>query len=510
MCVGTASHVGKSVLCTALCRIFAQDGWAVAPFKSQNMSLNSAVTPDGREIGRAQAVQAAACRIPPNEHMNPVLLKPTGDSRSQVILQGRVHSTQTARQYFTGRKEALWDAVVQSYTFLNERYDVLVIEGAGSPVEMNLKSRDIANMRVAELADAAVLLVADISRGGIFASVLGTMELLDKSERPRVKGVIVNQFHGDSGLFSQGVQLLESYAGVPVLGVIPYVPALAIEEEDSLGLANLRYGRQTDRDGTVRIRVVHLPHMSNYTDFDPLFVEQGVDIAFCRDPEEIQGVHVVLLPGTKNTIDDLLWLKATGWEAALRRTSESGVRILGICGGFQMMGIEVLDPSGQESETKACAGLGLLPVSTVISPIKSTRLVEARLTGPCEGTAVSGYEIHMGVSRLVGDCTPFAHIREVPGTACRPDGAVSPDARVAGTYLHGLFDNDAFRGAWLECIRREHGLPRQTGVTNLSALRERAYDQIADVVRAQVRMDLVYKALSLPGKGKRDGTRDSP
>ncbi|GMA62673.1 cobyric acid synthase [Alicyclobacillus fastidiosus] len=498
MVVGTASNVGKSVLCTALCRILHQDGYRVAPFKSQNMSLNSAVTPSGREIGRAQAVQAAACGILPNEHMNPVLLKPTSRDRSQVVIQGRVYDTKSSREYYQERLGEIWQAVVESYTYLVERHDVIVIEGAGSPVEMNLKPTEIANMRTAEMADADVLLVADIDRGGIFASVVGTMQLLSASERARVKGIIVNKFQGDPSLFDDGVKLLESYTGVPVLGVIPYVRDVGIEEEDSMGLQGERYHVQRDTPGAIRVAIVQLPHISNFNDFDPLFLEPGVDAFFCQTPDDLQGVHVIILPGTKNTLDDLAWLHEFGWIKAISSAREQGTFLFGICGGYQMLGRHVQDPYHQESAVNHQEGLDYLPVVTEMAREKSTILVAGQISDAYVGAEVSGYEIHMGVTSYLPGARAFARVKSAVDVADRPDGCIADEGRIIGTYLHGIFDNDDFRGKWLASIRVAFGLPNANAHTSMIATRDAAYDRIADVVRRHLDLRPVYEAIGTP------------
>ncbi|MHB1629216.1 MAG: cobyric acid synthase [Bacilli bacterium] len=526
MFVGTASNVGKSVICTAMCRILHRDGHRVAPFKSQNMSLNSAVTPSGREIGRAQAVQAEACGILPNEHMNPVLLKPIGGTRSQVVVQGRIHDTRSARDYFFDRKEEIWEAVLESYRFLAQRYDVIVIEGAGSPVEMNLKPREIANMRTAEMADASVILVADIDRGGVFASVVGTLQLLEPHERARVKGVIVNKFRGDPGLFEDGRRMLGEYAGVPVLGVIPYIRDLGIDEEDSVGLAAERYrgssrsvadldlptdrraiDRANDRTnggtnggangltggGSLRVAIVDVPHIANFTDFDPLFLEPCVQAYFCRNPEDMRGADAVILPGTKSTMGDLEWLWTKGWPAALREAQECGARLFGVCGGYQMLGERVRDPHLQESDAAEYPGLGLLDGVTTLFPEKVTVLVEGELSGDFSGIAVQGYEIHMGRT-VHGDARrPFALTRSPSVAGRQMEGAVSADGRTMGTYLHGIFHNDVFRTAWLNRIRSERGLPEQGVSVRVQEARDAAYDRLETVMRKHLDLAYIYR-----------------
>lgn len=495
MFVGTASNVGKSVLCTAVCRILHRDGYRVAPFKAQNMSLNSAVTPSGREIGRAQAVQAEACGLLPNEHMNPVLLKPIGGMRSQIIVQGRVHDTQSAREYFLDSKEEIWAAVVESHRFLAERYDVLVIEGAGSPVEMNLKSRDIANMRTAEMADASVILVADIDRGGVFASVVGTLHLLEPHERARVKGLIVNKFRGDPALFAEGRRMLEEYAGIPVLGVVPYIKDLGIDEEDSVGLESHRY-RETSRSfADLRIAIVDIPHIANFTDFDPLFLEPGIQAYFCRNPGDIQGADAVILPGTKSTMGDLQWLWAHGWMEALLEAQENGVWLFGICGGYQMLGLRVCDPDRQESDMDECLGLGLFDAVTTLLPDKVTVLAGGQLIGDFKGIDVEGYEIHMGSTVHGATRRPFAQTHSLSDATRQMEGAVSADGRTIGTYLHGIFHNDAFRTSWLNGIRRGKGMSEQGVSVQVQDVRNAAYDRLETIIRDHLALDYIHQWL---------------
>lgn len=512
MVFGTASNVGKSVLCTALCRIFYQDGVSVAPFKAQNMSLNSAVTPSGCEIGRAQAAQAEAAGILPNEHMNPVLLKPTGNLRTQVVLQGRVYDTVSARSYFSSEKGVLGQAVADSYQFLSERYSLIIMEGAGSPVEMNLKTRDIANLRAAEMANAVVVLVADIDRGGVFASVVGTLQLMTHEERQRVKGIIINRFQGDPNLFAEGVKLLEEYAGIPVLGVIPYIPDIGIDEEDSVAFQSRRYRLQTKlveeespgtRSPRLRIAIVKLPHIANFTDFDPLFVEPDVDAFFTSESQDLMNADAIVLPGTKSTMSDLAWLQETRLAAGIQRTALIGRQILGICGGHQMLGQQVFDPFHQEDETHSeCQGIGLFSYQTIITREKETVLVEGKLLPPFDGVLVCGYEIHMGRTSGFEQVEPFARIAQLgDGQAKndeRFDGAVEKDGRIVGTYLHGILHNDEFRTRWLNEIRKQKGLPQKEIQFSAHHSREDAYNRLANTVRNYLDLPRLYTFLAEP------------
>ncbi len=497
MVVGTASDVGKSVVCTALCRIFSQDGYRVAPFKGQNMSLNSAVTPSGAEIGRAQAVQAEACGILPSEHMNPVLLKPTNEHRTQVIVQGRVHATISARDYFHSEKSELWKAVVESLRYLQDHYELVVMEGAGSPVEMNLKERDITNMRAAEMADAAVLLVVDIERGGVFAAVVGTLALLAPHERNRVKGIIINKFRGDPRLFDEGVTMLQNLAGIPVLGVIPFMADLGIEAEDSLALAKPRYQRtEVRRSDILRIVVVNLPHLANFTDLDPLFLEFDAEVSFTQTPSDLEGSDAVVLGGTKNTMDDLVWLEQTGWMTALQKFALHGGSVLGICGGFQMMGQRVVDPTGQESNRLESPGIGLFSYHTVLTSQKRTRLVEGVIHArPYQGISISGYEIHMGETTDVMPDQVFAVVGSHP-VDLWSDGVSTGDGAIVGTYLHGIFHNDAFRTAWLNRLRLRKGMPERPVEIRTAEVKAKDYDRLAHVVRSHLDMQKLYHILA--------------
>jgi adenosylcobyric acid synthase len=451
MIQGTSSSVGKSLLTAALCRIFARRGVRVAPFKAQNMSNNAAVCADGAEIGRAQAVQAVAAGVAPTADMNPVLLKPEADSRSQVIVLGRHWQTLRASGFYR-RKEELWPVVTAALDRLRAAHELVVIEGAGSPAELNLRSLDIVNMAVARHARAPVLLAGDIDRGGIFAQLLGTLWLLEPDERALVRGLVVNKFRGDRALFADGVRILEERGGVPVLGVVPYLPALAIAEEDAVALDTAPSVPAAGID----IAVIRLPHIANFDDFDPLRTELGVQLRYVSSPPEFGTPHAVILPGSKSTVSDLTWLRATGLAEAVRAFGERGGAVAGICGGYQMLGRVIRDPDGIESTVAEVAGLELLPIETTFAPQKATYQARARIVGGpgwlsrAAAQDVDGYEIHMGRSH---GGTSWLEITRRNGEAVAVgDGAVSADGRVWGCYLHGLFANTGLRRAWLDSL----------------------------------------------------------
>jgi adenosylcobyric acid synthase len=461
MFCGTGSDVGKSVLAAGFCRILRDRGIAVAPFKSQNMALNSAVTPEGGEIGRAQAVQAEACGIEPHTDMNPVLLKPNSETGSQVIVQGRPVGSMSVREYMLFKPRA-FEKIGESFRRLSSRYSFIVIEGAGSIAEINLKSHDIANLKIAEMAGAPVILVADIDRGGVFAQIVGTLELMDRNERSMIKGVVINKFRGDPSLLASGIRFVEERTGVPVLGVIPWFD-FRVPEEDSVALQR-RGTRETGSGtgaGNIRIGVVRLPRISNYTDFAALESEPDVTLSYLERREDLDGLDVVILPGSKATIPDLAFLHRQGLAEAIR--SFPG-EVVGICGGYQMLGKLVSDPEGVESSAPSAGGLGLLDVETILRTEKETHLAEGVLFPAGTGVApdcaatLRGYEIHMGETAVGPGSEPFCSLKRRSGIAVT-DGAVSPDGRIFGTYLHGLFDNDGFRRSWLNRLRRRKGLP---------------------------------------------------
>ncbi|MUT64852.1 cobyric acid synthase [Paenibacillus sp. NEAU-GSW1] len=501
MLQGTASDVGKSLLTAAFCRIFKQDGKRVAPFKSQNMSLNSYVTPDGKEIGRAQGMQADACGIAATTDMNPILLKPKKDMVSQVVVHGKPLADFDAREYRERYLPVAGAIVREAFARLRDANDVVVLEGAGSPAEVNLKDKDIVNMRLAGWVDAPVLLVADIDRGGVFASVVGTMEILEPEERERVKGIIINKFRGDVSLLTSGLDWLEQRIGKPVLGVVPYLEGLRLEDEDGASLDAKGYRTREAAEDELDIAVIRLPRISNFTDFDPLQQEPGVVLRYVRDVREWGEPDVVLIPGSKNTVEDLLFLRESGLESLLLKHIQKGGRAAGICAGYQMMGDRLLDPDGVESDLPELAGLGLFPMETVFAKDKTTERVTGSVTIGFDGAeaAVEGYEIHMGRTTFTQPVTQPFRIRpsrlEDEPEMYHSDGAISEDGRVWGTYMHHIFHNDRFRHNWLNGVRRSKGLPLSESETPFGLLREQSFDRLADHVRKHVDMAAIYKML---------------
>jgi adenosylcobyric acid synthase len=501
MVLGTASHVGKSVLTAALCRILRQDGYRVAPFKAQNMALNSAATPEGLEIGRAQAVQAEAAGLPPSVDMNPVLLKPCGDRRSQLILRGVVAGEVSARDYHHRRTRELFGVVLEAYERLAARHDVIVLEGAGSPAEVNLAESDIVNLRMARAANASCLLVADIDRGGVFASLVGTFALLRPADRRRIRGFVVNRFRGDQTLFRPGVSFLEKRLSRPCLGVVPYLEDLGIEEEDGVALEDRRtvarcWSNQDGRGRRLRVGVVALPRMANFTDFDALAAEPSVALAFLTRAADLLRADVVIVPGSKQTLDDLAWLKREGFAEAIRGHAERGRPVIGICGGMQMLGREVVDAAGLEGGGRA-RGLGLLGLRTVLAAEKVTvraraALCERHLFGRSLATApLDGYEIHLGATSYDPGTSPLFRLRREGAATEIPDGARSADGRVIGTYLHGLFDSDAFRQALVRALRASAGLAPARTVAPYTADRKGRFDRLAAHFRRALDVDRI-------------------
>ena len=477
MVQGTTSDAGKSALVTGLCRALLRRGWRVAPFKPQNMALNSAVTADGGEIGRAQALQADACRLPPHTDMNPVLLKPNTDTGAQVIVHGKAIGEMDARSYHQHKLQLL-NTVLASHTRLAAQYQAVVVEGAGSPAEINLREHDLANMGFAEAVDCPVLLVADIDRGGVFAHLVGTLELLSPSEQARVKGFVINRFRGDIGLLQPGLDWLQQRTGKPVLGVLPYLHGLHLEAED--GLDRLRYEAQDETQ--LKVVVPLLPRISNHTDFDALRLHPNVSLQFVATGEPIPPADLIILPGSKSVRPDLAWLRANGWETAILRHLRYGGRLIGICGGFQMLGRKLHDPLGLEGEAGSSEGLGLLEMETELKPDKQLRRVQGKLA--LADAAVTGYEIHMGVSAGPALLRPAVHL--TGGT----DGAMTADGQIFGTYLHGLFDS----GEACAALLRWAGLAAPA-YQDYGRLREEGIDRMADAVEQHLDMGAVEALL---------------
>jgi len=506
--LGTGSDVGKSLIAAGLCRLLHRAGIRVAPFKAQNMSLNSFVTAEGGEMGRAQVLQAQACGLPPHVDMNPILLKPEADAKSQVIVQGKVWRSQKAREYFEG-KSTLFDFVKASYERLAKQYDVMVIEGAGSAAEMNLRDRDIVNWPVVEMADAAVILVADIDRGGVFAQVIGTMDLLAPEERQRVIGVVINKFRGDLSLFDDGIKIIEERTGVPVLGVLPYLRNLELDQEDSVDIERFRI--TPFEAGTINIAVVLLPHMSNFTDFNQLGAESDVALRYVAIPQELHGADVIILPGSKITIEDLSYLRQTGFEEAFLAHVHRGGEMAGVCGGFQMLGNTIADPQQVEAGGSA-KGFGLLDVETELLPHKKTVQVRGQALTEFwdHDYLIEGYEIHMGTTKRAEGVSPCFEIlshaeafsspslsiqeaRELQGL----DGAMRADGLVWGTYIHGVFDQPEFRRQWLNRVRGRKNLQPLSVETSqaVSARLTHALDRWADHVKSHLRMEPIWFAI---------------
>ncbi|MES2935613.1 MAG: cobyric acid synthase [Pseudomonadota bacterium] len=470
MVQGTTSDAGKSTVVAALCRLLARRGIKVVPFKPQNMALNSAVTSDGGEIGRAQALQAQAAGLAPHTDMNPVLLKPSSDTGAQVIIHGKVRADMNARDYHQYKTIAM-AAVLESHQRLLAQYDAVIVEGAGSPAEINLRDRDIANMGFAEAVDCPVILVADIDRGGVFAHFVGTLACLSQSERDRIVGFVINRFRGDISLLEPGLDWLEKETGKPVLAVLPYLHGLFLDAEDAIQISQAKGGK-------FRIAVPVLPRISNHTDFDALRAHPDVDLIFVAPGLEVPAADLIILPGSKNTRADLDWLKSQGWDTALKKHLRYGGKVLGICGGYQMLGHSVADPHGVEGAPGITAALGLLDIDTTLTQDKKLAQVTGRFA--FDDAAVTGYEIHMGQSQGAALDNPVFIIDG------RPEGARSDDAQVMGTYLHGLFDTPDACAALLDWA----GMKSEKKV-DLPALREQSLDRIADA--AESLLDAIMK-----------------
>ena len=484
MVQGTMSGAGKSLLCAALCRIFAQDGYRTAPFKSQNMALNSFVTRDGLEMGRAQVVQAQAAGVEPDVRMNPILLKPSSDIGSQVIVNGEVRGDMPAKEYFR-RKKALIPDILRAYDGLASEFDIIVIEGAGSPAEINLKADDIVNMGLARLVDAPVLLAGDIDRGGVFAQLYGTVELLEPGERARICGLLINKFRGDVEILRPGLAMLEEKTRLPVVGVVPYLK-VDIEDEDSLSDRL----QQKNAVKPLDVAIVRLPHISNFTDFMPLEQHPLLGVRYVQAARELGMPDLIILPGTKNTVNDLLWLRQCGLETAVQKLARRGTPVLGVCGGYQMLGGMLDDSAGTESgRPQTLRGLELLPTRTVFTLEKRRAQVTATAAAPFAGAALTGYEIHTGRTTVEGE--PFCTLAD--GTH---DGCVQ--GSVFGTYLHGLFDSGELTEKLAALLCRRKGLAPETAAPlTMQAYREQQFDLLADGVRRALDMPAIYAAMGL-------------
>lgn len=492
MVQGTMSSAGKSLVVAGLCRIFKQDGYRVVPFKSQNMALNSFITEDGLEMGRAQVMQAEAAGVKPSVYMNPILLKPTSDSGSQIIVNGQVRGNMCAKDYFKYKTELVPD-ILAAVDMLQQQADIIVIEGAGSCAEINLKSNDIVNMGMADMVDAPVLLVGDIDRGGVFAQLLGTIELLDKEERQRIKGFIVNKFRGDKTILDPGLEMLEERSEIPVAGVVPYM-RLALEDEDSL---SEKFDRKDN--AAISIGVIKLPHIANFTDFDAFEQIPEIGVYYISAINDIDAMDMIIIPGSKNTISDMVWLKESGIESAIKKYSSAGRPVMGICGGYQMLGEKISDPFEVESGGEI-NGLGLLPVETVLTEKKHRSQVEGIVVNPTgilselSGKKYEGYEIHMGETRpLTGDLLEFTSGDS--GYCCK---------NVWGTYVHGIFDCADIVTGIADILAKEKNIDvNLSNVTDYKSLKEKEYDRLADTMREYMDMELIYQIMGIEnGKAK--------
>ena len=488
MVQGTMSNAGKSFLVAGLCRVFMQDGYRTAPFKSQNMALNSYITKDGLEIGRAQAMQAEAAGIEPTVEMNPILLKPTSNVGSQVIVNGEVLGNMKAMDYYANKKQ-LVPEIEKAFEKLSEEYDIIVIEGAGSPAEINLKENDIVNMGMARIAKAPVLLCGDIDRGGVFASLYGTVKLLEDEEQSMIKGLIINKFRGDVEILKPGLQMIEEKTGIPVVGVVPLTP-LDIDDEDSLSDRLTHTGQK----GGIDLAVIRIPHISNFTDFNVFERMDGVSLRYVGSAGELGTPDLIFLPGTKNTMDDLTWLRESGMETAVLRCAEQKVPVVGICGGYQMLGELLEDPDGVE-HGGSMRGMGLLHTKTVFSRAKTRTQIQGRVNtvsicGEFAGREVQGYEIHMGRTEKTGDCQETIYLEDG-----RLDGLSNPEGTVFGTYLHGIFDYGDLAAMTVSRLMRRKGIDPKNWHFDPEEHKRREYDKLADLVRNSLDMKRIYEIL---------------
>lgn len=491
MIQGTGSGVGKSIITAALCRIFKEEGFKAAPFKAQNMALNSFVTLDGHEMGRAQAYQAEACGLAPDVRMNPILLKPSADNLSQVIVMGKPWGSRNAASYYKDSK-AYWEIVKQAYQSLASEFEVIVIEGAGSPAEINLQDREIVNMRMAEYAESPVVVVADIDRGGVFAWMKGTYDLVPDNHRCRIKGFLINKFRGDKKLLDPGIDMFEKLVPVEVLGVIPFFKSIQVDEEDSMFYRSKSYALTDDH---VTIGIVPVPRLSNFTDFAPLFYEQDVKVLVASNPEDLEHCDCIILPGSKSTISDSLVLQERGWFDKIRSLYNRDRFVVGICGGFQMLGTSIHDPNQLEGKTRTINGIGLLPVQTTIEHTKVLRQVCLKLRKseifdkPC---SVSGYEIHMGKTREENSVVPLFE-NDIGNSGIFAD-------RVIGTYVHGFFDDDTARRVFLNFLRKRKGYAPLEHIFVYRNFREDQFAELSTLVRQNCNMEALFQMVGLEGR----------
>jgi adenosylcobyric acid synthase len=487
MIQGTHSDAGKSVFVTALCRIFTQDGYRTAPFKSQNMALNSYITLDGKEIGRAQGIQAEAAEIIATTDMNPILIKPTQDYEAQIVIHGKPLKNMKAHNYRSDFYEKAKAIIESSYQNLASSYERIVIEGAGSPAEVNLNDRELVNMSIANMVDAPVILVGDIDKGGVFASLVGTLQLLSPENRERVVGVIINKFRGDLTLLEPGLSWFEEYTGKPILGVIPFINDLLIDAEDSLSLENYSQHKNTEKD--LDIAVINYPRISNFTDIDPFQYEHDSHVRLVEKANQLGQPDVIILPGSKNTIDDLLFLKQKGLTQEIRRAHQNGAVVFGICGGYQMLGEIIEDPYQVESKTNRIEGLKLLPLHTTLTNEKTTLRSAGTLQLSGEKVGVTGYEIHMGKTTLLSSLSAFIQLDN------SEDGCKNDFETCIGTYFHGIFHNDHFRELFLNHIRKKKGLAPIFNRESFEEKQFNEYNRIAEHVRAAVDIDRINQMI---------------
>ncbi|HBG91911.1 MAG: cobyric acid synthase CobQ [Nitrospirae bacterium GWF2_44_13] len=500
MIQGTGSGAGKSLLVAALCRIFKDSGVNAAPFKAQNMALNSYITFEGGEIGKAQALQAEAARIEPTVDMNPILLKASGEAGSQVIIHGKVHSTMKVREYYAFKKTA-WAAAKESFDRLSKKHELIIMEGAGSPAEINLMDVDIVNMSIAKHAKAPVILVGDIDKGGVFAALYGTVKLLGKDSR-HIKAYVINKFRGDMEILRPGLDMISEKTGIPMIGVLPYINNIDLPEEDGLSLqgSNSKFKIRNSKLEKIKIKIVilHLQYISNFTDFDPFMHEPDVEIVYSRNSSEIENADMVIIPGSKNTVKDLMFLKEARLDESIKRAFSKGIQIMGMCGGYQMLGKKIYDPHGIESSHKEVAGLGFLNIETTFEKEKTTCQIEGELVRSSEfgvgnNGLLRGYEIHMGTSS--GDIGLFKLRRLSSNSSLILDGSINGNCW--GTYIHGIFENDSFRRGIINFLREQRKLPPIDSAIKYSEMKEKAIDALADIVKQNLDMDFINRIIGL-------------